>query len=362
VVRTWTRAIVSGIAALTLMEAAAPARAAVKLNPQYLDLLHLYARGERAVAVAGLGKWSESALQKQVGIMENAAVVAERCLDCPKQSLGALLRAAAMLHADRDKVDKPEPVGREQKPLCPGPHARIAGRYARVMARDPETQDFARRFFLTRALLWQHRACFDDALLEARAGIELFPRDAKLLFTAGCVLEEQAILMVASGRNDWPVAMPQEWLKDARRDFTDAVASDPDLILGRVRLGRVLWRLGEAEPAREVLEGALARGRDPDHLYLAHLFLGRIHEDAQRLDEALAQYRRAVDVRPEAQSAAVALAHALQLTGDLEGSRQALARGIAGQRGAGDAYLDYLAGNTVEADRMWAALHREALE
>ncbi len=151
-----------------------------------------------------------------------------------------------MLHADRDKVEKPEPGGREEIPRCPGPHARIARRYAAVAARDPETQDFARRFFLTMALLRQHKACFEDALVEARAGLELFPRDGLLLLTAGCVLEERAILTTASGKDDGPGDMAKEWLKDAQRDFTDAVANDPDLILARVRLGRVLWRLGQA--------------------------------------------------------------------------------------------------------------------
>jgi tetratricopeptide (TPR) repeat protein len=212
------------------------------------------------------------------------------------------------------------------------------------------------------ALLWQHKACFEDALIEARAGLELFPRDGLLQLTAGCVLEERAILFAPREKDDGPGDVAKEWLKDAQRDFTDAVANDPDLILARVRLGRVLWRLGQADASRQTLEAALPRAREPDHRYLAHLFLGRLHEDAQRRDEAVAAYRQAVLVYPQAQSAAVALAHALQLAGRADEARQALAEGVADLRRLRDPYSDYLAGNTEGADRLEAALHREALE
>jgi len=337
-------------------------RSIIKLNPRYLDLLQRYARGERPAAIVGLAEWSEGALLKQVGVMEAAREAEERCIDCPKQTSAGLLRAAIMLHADRDKMEKPEPGGREETPRCPGLHARIARRYAEVAARDPETRDFSRRFYLTMALLWQHKACFEDALIEARAGLELFPRDGLLMLTAGSVLEERAILTAASGKDDGPRGIAADWLKEAQRDFTDAIAHDPDLTLARVKLGWVLWRLGEADAAREALEAALPRAREADHRYLASLFLGRLHQDAQRLDEAVAAYRQAVAVYPQAQSAAVALSHALQLLGEADESRRALAQGVAEPRRFRDPYSDYLAGNTEGADRLEDALHREALE
>jgi tetratricopeptide (TPR) repeat protein len=361
--RAWNPTLTLVIGASCLLAPQAPrAEAADRLSPKYLDLLLRYAHGERPAAIAALGEWSEGAVQKQLGILENASAEAERCPKCPNPLVGVPLRAAVMLHADRDKVEKPEPDGREQIPSCPGAHARVARRYAAILARNPATQDFARRFFLTMALLWQHRACFEDAVIEANAGLERFPRDAELLLTAGCTLEERAFLSVPRVTGDESGALPQEWLKEARRDLTDAVAANPDLVLARIRLGRVLWRLGQQEAAREALEAAVARARTPNDRYLAHLYLGRIHEDAQRLDQALAQYRRAVEVFPEGQSAAVALSYALQLAGEAEASREALARGVIDGGKAGDAYSDYLAGNTEGADRMEAALHRESLE
>jgi tetratricopeptide (TPR) repeat protein len=237
----------------------------------------------------------------------------------------------------------------------------MAGQYAAMLARDPETEDFARRFFLAMALRWQREACFEDAHSEARAGIELFPRDGSLLLAAGSVLEERAVLTTTSVRPD-AAAAQQGWLKEARRDFTEAISIEPDLALARLRLGRVLWRLGQSEPARETLEEALIRAHDPKDRYLAHLFLGRIHEDAQRLDRALAEYRHAVDIDPQAQSAAVALSHALQLAGEAEEARRTLAAGLVQKRTTRDAYWDYLVENARQVDDLLATLHSESLE
>jgi hypothetical protein len=70
------------------------------------------------------------------------------------------------------------------------------------------------------------------------------------------VQEERAILLVPTVRNEGPSGLPREWLKEAARHFTDAVANKPDLVLARARLGRVLWRLGQADAAREALAAA----------------------------------------------------------------------------------------------------------
>jgi thioredoxin-like negative regulator of GroEL len=329
------------------------------LDPRYLELLERYARGERPRAIATVGEWSEGDLQKQVAIVMDARLAAERCPTCKNPLEGVPLRAAVMLHADRDSAERPVP-GREQRMQCPGPHARIAGRFAAILAFDPRTQDFARRFFLAMAERWQLDACFDDAHREARAGIELFPRDGELFLAAGSVLEERATLNVTSGRRN--ADMQNDWLTEARRDLKEAVSLEPDLVVARLRLGRVLWRLGQLEPAREALQEAVVRSRDPNDRYLAHLFLGRVHMDAARLEQALDEYRQAVEIDPEAQSAAVALSHALQLTGEMEEARRALSRGQVGRRAERDAYWDYLVMNARQIEDLLAALHRESLE
>ena len=122
----------------SLFVLAATAESAPRLEPRYLELLGRYARGERPQAIAALGEWSLGALQKQVAAVQEARLAAERCPRCPDPLAGVPLRAAVMLHADRDEAEQPEPSGREQPIRCPGPHTLIARRFASILARDPE--------------------------------------------------------------------------------------------------------------------------------------------------------------------------------------------------------------------------------
>jgi tetratricopeptide (TPR) repeat protein len=348
------------IVAACLLVAAWPSEPA-GLDPQYLALLQRYAAGDRPQAIAALGEWSERAVRNQLAVVQDARAEAERCPGCPDPLADVPLRAAVMLHADRDQAERPKPSGREQLMRCPGFHARIAREYAATLARDVETRDFARRFFLATTLGWQLDACFEDALAQAHAGLELFPRDAELFLAAGSVLEERATLPIAGDKSD-TAPVREDWLKNARSELASAISNDPDLALARLRLGRVLWQLGRSKEAGAALESAVARTLDPRDLYLAHLFLGRIHEDAHRLDQAIAQYRRAVDLDPGAQSAAVALSHALQLAGEMDAARRALARGLVAREAPRDPYWDYLVSDARPAEDMLATLHRESLQ
>jgi hypothetical protein len=63
-----------------------------------------------------------------------------------------------------------------------------------------------------------------------------------------------------------------------------------------------------AEPARALASFQTAAVSDDEFVaYLAHFLTGRLHERADRLTEAEAAYRRALDVMPGTQSASVAL-------------------------------------------------------
>ena len=360
--------------ALTLAAGAEPVAAVAQpafSRAEYFELIRRYARGERAEAVAGLGAWSERDLARQLASVEEAARAAERCPACPNVFADLPLRAAAMLHWDRDRAELPSPEGVEQLRQCPGPLARLAGRLARVLARRPATADFARRFFRMVVTSCQWDACFDAAERWAGEAIEIFPRDAELLLARGSVREENATLGTrtprvtdAASAESLAASAREAGLQKARRDLEDALAIDADLGLARVRLGRVLWRLGEPEPARQQLETALSSLRDVDHAYLARLFLGRIQQDAGRLEEAISEYRLAATVHPSALSAGMALSNALRLAGDPEGARLVLRQGLrhAGRRQERDPYWDYLVLNAEDLTDLLEALHRESLE
>jgi len=347
--------------------------AADQINAEYRDLVGRYARGERGSAVAGLGRFSDAERSRAAQAGEGAARAAQRRTAVAPPFP---LRAAAMLHVDLDEAERPEWAGQEQPARCPGKQAAIAARYAALLAGHDETQGFARRFFVALAHRCQWNACLPEAQRWVREGLKLFPRDAPLLLAAGSALEEAATLWGGSSvqRSDMsPVyreaartaAGQRDGLyRQARGFFEGAIVADDGLALARVHLGRVSWRLGERGAAQAALEQAVARSTDRPLLYLAHLFLGRVHEDADRLEEAVAHYRRSLALDPDAQAAAVALSHALRLTDQVEESRAVLRHALAraGRRTARDGYWDYLVANAVDGDEMFAALRRESLE
>lgn len=345
-------------------------------RPDYLELLRAYAHGARAEAIAGLGTWSLRELDRQLGQMARLVQAAELCR-CPTPIEGVSLRAAVMLHADRDRAERPASTEAEQPRPCPGPQALLAGRFAALLARLPEHRDFARRFYLAMALRAQWDYCLEESVRFGQDGIQLFPRDGELLLAVGSVYEEGATLGMATSmtrvtglpagkRDNARVSAKerQKWMLQARRFLADAVAADPENALARLRLGRVLYRLGEAELATDALAGAVERTREPSLLFLAHLFRGKLHEDAGHLDEAAAEYRLALEIDATSQSAAVALAHALQLTGEAESARDVLEQAVAaaGRRGGRDAYWDYLMGDAVHLEDLLDGLRRETLE
>jgi hypothetical protein len=338
-------------------------------HSEWVELVRRYARGERSEAIEELGAWSERDLVKQVAGVEAAALAAGRCPSCPSWLENVPLRAAVLLHWDRDRAEQPPPLpGEVELPRrCPGPTAGLAGRLARVMSRNALTSGFARRFFRMVVLQCQWDACFADAEHWGSDAILSFPLDTELLIARGSVREELATIGFPSSTPaelmlDMPRATAiavarRDWLEKARRDFADTLQIDPGRGFARLRLGRVLWRLGELDPA-------LASLRDADHVYLAHLFLGRLHQDAGRGQEAIAEYRLAAALHPSALSASTALSNALVVAGDADGARQVLRQGLAsaGRRSERDPFWDYLVLNAADLAELVDALHRESLE
>ena len=366
--------------------AIAPPAAPQPVNAEYRELVTRYARGERALAVAGLARFSDAELGRIAQAVEAEVVAAERSKASDHSQARERgqageplipLRAAVMMHLDLDDAERPEAAGTEQPRRCPGKQAAIAARYAGLLAWHEETRSFARRFFAALAHSCQWDACLLEAQRWAREGLKLFPRDAELLLAAGSALEESATVWTCGSTVENP-AMPPRFreatraaalervarYRQARSLFQDAIASDDGLTLARVRLGRVLWRLGEREAAQAALERAIEASPDPQLLCLAHLFLGRVHEDAGRLEQAVEHYRFSLALEPSGQAAAVALSHALRRAGEMEEARAVLRRALAhaGRRAGRDAYRDYLVGDAIHFREQLAALRQESLQ
>ena len=92
--------------------------------------------------------------------------------------------------------------------------------------------------------------------------------------------------------------------------FRRTLALDPLLVEARVRLGRLLHQLGRGEEAGRELQRAVRDAHDTHNSVmedLALLFLGRLHEDDRRMEEAAKYYRAASAVNPNWHAADVAL-------------------------------------------------------
>ncbi len=325
------------------------------VSPDYEALLRRYARGDRTVAVQALGAWRTSDLDLQIHALQRRAKAAARCPSC-EDLLDALpLKAAVMLHLDRDEAERPLGTGTEQPRGCPAEQARRAGQIASILAQRHGTRDFARRFFLAMAQRCQWDFCLQAALQWGRDGLARFPGDASLLLAVGAGLEEQATL--GAGRK----AQRRSCFLEARRFLSEAIAADPTLTEASVRLGRVQWRLAEDEAAQLTLEKAVQRGGAPSLLYLAHLFLGQVHKRAGRAEPAIAEFTRALELGPQRQAAAVALSQLLLSNGDVAGARRVLEQTLvhAGRRTERDPYWDYVASNAAQAEELFEELREE---
>jgi len=170
------------------------------------------------------------------------------------------------------------------------------------------------------------------ALYAAERGLDVAPRDGRLLLVAGCAHEYDSLLQaqyldapfLAPARPNVQLLRDREMQRRSERleaernramkRFTEALLSAPDLGEARLRLGRLLAQEGDVGGAERLLE-AVAAGPDRDPRYLAELFLGGLSEQRSDLAGAEDHYRRSLLAVPQSQAARLALARVLGLSG-----------------------------------------------
>ena len=177
-----------------------------------------------------------------------------------------------------------------------------------------DSREFVRRWFVAMARQSQWDLCLEDVRAWIREGLKWFPRDPELALARGLGAEAAVRFAVR----------PATSSDEARDAYRLALQSAPDLLEARLGLGRTLWRQGKLDLARDELERVARDARDPALLYLAQLFLARVHDDASRPADAERAYRDALAALPSAQAATFGLAELQARAGDGDGSRASL--------------------------------------
>ena len=324
--------------------AAAAAQSAPVISPEYADMVKAYAAGDHVAALAMLRAWPEGRVRQHNEGLKDAVVSIRKCPGCPTRLAFTKfpVRAALLLHADLETQQQLNPPESEQIPVCgSGPQAIAVEHLASILLLiDPDAGAFVKRAFLGMSgqAMWSHG--FGEAAGWARSGLRHFPKDPSLLLADGVAHEARSFFTMAPAppvmgltpasirKRDALKAELVDLREKARQSFEEALQADPNLVEARLRLGRVLWRLGRPVPARAALEEVLARPAEAPQQYLSHLFLGRILEEREEIAAAEEHYRVALAMQPLSEIAAVAVSHARFLQGDVEGARTQLKAGL----------------------------------
>jgi len=156
----------------------------------------------------------------------------------------------------------------------------------------------------------------------------MFPDDADLLFLSGCQREAyaspaiQAVVRAAVLPSGFSLDVGSDRLElgEAENFFRRATGLNPQLVEGRLRLGRVLLLRGKPQEAADQLREVMTSSAEPIIRYYGALFLGAAEEELGHWDEARARYTQAADLYPAAQSPHLALSALARRRGDRAGA------------------------------------------
>jgi tetratricopeptide (TPR) repeat protein len=353
---------------------AAVALAAAAQTASYTELLHQYAAGDRAAAVAELSSLGDGQIARELEALRDRANA--HCASCDPAAVQSALRAAVMLHTDLDELERrPLQITGERTPTCGPPvHALFAEGALAPLLGNEAGREFARRWYVAMGLRSLGDLCLDEGRRWVGSGLKRFARDKELLFARGVLAEARATvarLRQLSLGGPTPRELEQmrqqqldgyAALTEASKSFEQALVADASYEEASLHLGRVRYRLGQTGPALQALGPIVAGSRDQERLYLAYLFVGRVHEAAGRTAEAERAYQNAAGVEPNGQAAAMALAHLRLMAGDTEATREILDRELVRTRPRSheDPFWNYQFGIAVRAEPLFEALRNEA--
>jgi tetratricopeptide (TPR) repeat protein len=329
-----------------------PIRDPIGLLSEYRGLVEAYERGGVDGIQDELIKWDAARINDAISLLSKAQRSSPLTLDTTvgRAELAGwsmpLVGAAALLHTDVFLAHAKTGTLDMHLQFAAQLLALYAGRAARVSSK--------RR--MTLVIAWIGQIVGDSKRLRAQllSARHEFPSEPALALAEGCLEEAGASPRYAQR------AASRAALARAEVHYRRALTLEPVFAEARVRLGFVLFRLGRADEASRELQRAVEDARDPYVSYLGTLFLGAVREHAGRLTEAIGMYRKAREIGPACQVSAVALSHALFLTGDRHAAA-GVAREAASMSPADceDAWWSYDYGQARKIDETMEALRRE---
>ena len=143
-----------------------------------------------------------------------------------------------------------------------------------------------------------------------RRALARFPGDSRVVFAEAIVADQRL-------RQRSPTGGPDAEVAEAVARYEAAIAAPDTADEARVRLAWLLHRTGRpADALKRLDEIDEARSPDTPMRYWLHLIRGHALDATDRLGEAIAAYRSALVLVPQAQSARVALMNALLRAGE----------------------------------------------
>ncbi len=273
----------------------------------YLDLVDLYRRGERDAAASALFRWEE----------EDVRGAAARVSQAPRCD-ATCVAAAVLVHTELSVA-----LRRAGRTGGAGVHLDLAEGLGKQLS-APELSPLVRTWRLAvgwHLLDWGLLDAAQDWLGRARKAA---PKDPEVLVALGAVYTAAARGVAPAGARAAASRYSGLSLFEARERAFDVLkevlAADPDHEEAWFRRALLNRYLGEMSPARRDFEWLLERSRDSWKLYLSHLMLGAMDEDAGRRPEAIVHYRAAALLEPSSPTARFALSHALLGREDVSGA------------------------------------------
>lgn len=189
---------------------------------------------------------------------------------------------------------------------------------------SPSQDPMVRQWYIATIAHMQSRRLLAYAKQSLENAREMLPSDDRILFYSGVLHEVWASplhqKMQLPPRIEVTYGSEASELKKAEGFFRKSIEVNPNSPETRLRLGRVLGRLGRRHQAVAELQLAAASIKDPQLLYYTSLYLGFEYSMLSRRSEARTQYERAAMLYPTAQSPLLALSQLARSGDDVKGA------------------------------------------